>query len=121
MAGRILNRHELGKRTGHAEQTGSDPSPAATAAAPKKRIKKEGPVLCEVKKPRKAKTPPRLRARWGVFDGSMKQVAIFDHNQRAAADEKLAHLLANKNGIHFLQMVKELILEVPSVEAPTHA
>jgi hypothetical protein len=37
-----------------------------------------------------------LRARWGVFDTGMRQVAIFDYNQRAAADKKLAELLAKK-------------------------
>jgi hypothetical protein len=37
----------------------------------------------------------------------MKQVAIFDYNQRAAADEKIADLLAKKKGSYFLQIVKE--------------
>jgi 7-cyano-7-deazaguanine synthase in queuosine biosynthesis len=37
----------------------------------------------------------------------MRQVAVFDYNQRAAAEEKLARLLAAKKGIHFLQIVKE--------------
>jgi hypothetical protein len=45
----------------------------------------------------------------------MKQVAIFDYNQRAAADEKIADLIARKKGIHFLQIVKE---PMPEAEAP---
>src|SRR5205823_4661462 len=61
--------------------------------------------------PRAKKAPPRLRARWGVFDGTMKQVAIFDYNQRPAADEKLAGLLAGKKGPHFLQIVKDTMPE----------
>jgi hypothetical protein len=48
-----------------------------------------------------------MRVRWGVFDGGMKQVAIFDYNRRADADAKLADLLAKKKGLHFLQIVKE--------------
>src|SRR5262249_9380282 len=67
----------------------------------------------KTKKLRKGKAPPRLRARWGVFDAGMKQVAIFDYSQRAAADEKLADLLAQKKGCHFLQVVKEPMPEQP--------
>jgi len=56
-------------------------------------------------------------ARWGVFDASMKQVAIFDYNQKVAADEKLADLLATKKSAHFLQIVKEPMLAPASAEA----
>ena len=57
-------------------------------------------------------------ARWGVFDGGMKQIAIFDYNQRSAADDKLAHLNATKKGPHFLQIVKEPMAEPVPIEAP---
>ncbi len=59
-----------------------------------------------------------MRARWGVFDAGMKQVAIFDYSQRVAADEKLADLLAKKKGMHFLQIVKEPMPELAPAEAP---
>lgn len=58
-----------------------------------------------------------MRARWGIFDATMKQVAIFDYNERAAADTKLADLLARNKGIHFVQIVKELMPEPEPVEA----
>jgi len=49
----------------------------------------------------------------------MKQVALFDYNQRAAADQKVADLVAKKNGIFFLQMVKEPMPEPePDVVVP---
>jgi hypothetical protein len=65
-----------------------------------------------VRKPRKPKAAPRVRARWGVFDSSMKQVAIFDYKDRAAADAKVSELLASKKaGTFFLQMVKEAMPE----------
>ena len=44
-------------------------------------------------------------------------VAIFDYNQRGAADEKLADLLVKKKSIHFLQIVKEPMPEPAPVEA----
>jgi hypothetical protein len=39
----------------------------------------------------------------------MKQVAVFDYNQRAAADEKVAGLNAGKKGTFFLQIVKDAL------------
>jgi hypothetical protein len=137
MAGRTLNRRELRKQADEAEARGSRQEPEAAdeddevedtgeadgdedegpgadtedgaddeAPRPaKKPAKAKAPA--KARKPRKPKAAPRMRARWGVFDASMKQVAVFDYNQRAAADEKAAELAAKKNGTFFLQMVKE--------------
>jgi hypothetical protein len=121
MAGRILNRREMRKQADHAEQTEQAEAavvdPATAVAAPRKRAKAKAPATPRVKKPRAKKLPPRLRARWGVFDSAMKQIAIFDYNQRGAAEEKLADLTARKKGAHFLQIVKEAMPEpIPAVE-----
>ena len=83
----------------------------------KKPAKAKAPAA-KARKPRKPKVAPRMRARWGVFDASMKQVAIFDYNQRAAADEKAAELAAKKNGTFFLQIVKEPMPEPDAEGAP---
>ena len=90
------------------EEAPAKPKPKAKAkAAPKPR------------KPRKPKAPPRLRARWGVFDASMKQVAIFDYKDRAAADANVVELLGDrKTGTFFLQIVKE---PMPEEAAPAPA
>jgi hypothetical protein len=119
MAGRILNRRELRKQADQAEQAATvapDATPDEGPAVKKARAK--APAAAKVRKPRKPKVPPRLRARWGVFDTGMKQVAVFDYNQRAAADEKVAELLAKKKGLHFLQMVKEPMPEPAPAAAP---
>src|SRR5437016_3603504 len=119
MAGRILNRRALREQADQAEQSEalvSDTAPAATPS--KKQPKARAPAAAKVKKVRAKKAPPRMRARWGVFDGGMKQVAIFDYNQRAAADEKLADLNARKKGGHFLQIVKEAMAEPEPVAEP---
>jgi hypothetical protein len=122
MASRILNRRELRKQADLAESQGQpaalEADPGAEAAPPKKRAKAKAAAAPKVKKPRKKKEPLRQRARWGVFDSGMKQVAIFDYNQRAAADQKVADLSAKKSGVFFLQLVKEPIPEVEAVEAP---
>ena len=47
----------------------------------------------------------------------MKQVAVFDYNQRAAAEQKIADLTAKKqNAVYFLQIVKEAMPEPEPVE-----
>jgi hypothetical protein len=94
MAGRIPNRRELRKHADQAEQSEAVASDATPAAVPPEKKAKKAPA--SKRKPRAPKAPPRLRARWGVFDGGMKQVAIFNYDQRAAADAKLADLLAKK-------------------------
>lgn len=118
MAGRTLNRRELRKQ---ADQAESVPARADTEAAPAKApAAKKARKPAVPRKPRvpKVKVPTRMRARWGIFDGGMKQVAVFDYNQRAAADAKLADLLAKAKGAHshFLQIVKEP-MPVPPVAA----
>ena len=104
-----------------AEGPGADTEDGADDEAPrpaKKPAKAKAPAA-KARKPRRPKVAPRMRARWGVFDASMKQVAIFDYNQRAAADEKAAELAAKKNGTFFLQMVKEPMPEPAPGNAPS--
>ena len=115
MARRTLNRHELRKQADQAEQmteTATEADPASPAK--KSRAKSATP---KVKKPRKKKEPPRLCARWGVFDNSMKQVASFAYNQRGDADQKVADLSVKKPGGYFIQIVKEPMPE-PVEAAP---
>lgn len=114
MAGRILNRRELREQADQAERLETAAPDAAAVPAAKKKAKAKAPGAAKVKAPRKKKAPARLRARWGVFDAAMKQVAIFDYNQRAAAEEKVADLLVKKKSPHFLQIVKEPMPEPPA-------
>jgi hypothetical protein len=119
MAGRILNRRALREQADQVVQAEARASDTVPVANPPKKLRKaKAPAAPKVKKARAKAAPPRLRARWGVFDSGMKQVAIFDYNQRAAADEKLADLLAKKKGIHFLQIVKEPMVDPVPAEAP---
>lgn len=108
MAGRILNRRELRKQTDQAEQAEAGVSdPEAAVASPKAAAKRKAAAAPKVRKPRKPKAPPRMRALWCVYDGGMKEVALFDYNQRIAAEVKLAALLGKQKGVYFLQIVKQ--------------
>jgi len=113
MATRTLNRRKL--------REAADAAPPAEAATPvadgpaRKKARAKAPAAPRVRKVRAKKAPPRMFARSGVFDTGMKQVAIFDYNQRSAADEKVADLNARKKAGHFLQIVKEAMPEPPPV------
>ncbi len=108
MAGRILNRRELRRQSDQVEQAESSVSDlAATVALPDGVAKRKSGAAAKVSKPRKPKSPPRMRALWCVYDGGMKEVALFDYNQRAAAEEKLTAMLDKKKGMYFLQIVKQ--------------
>ena len=49
----------------------------------------------------------------------MKQLAIFDYNQRPAAEEKVKELAAKKNGTFFIQMIKEPMPEPAPESGPS--
>jgi hypothetical protein len=102
MASKLRNRRELRQQ--------------ADQAAELEKKAKAPPAKARKARPKKA--PQRMCARWGVFDGGMKRVAIFDYNQRDAAQEKLADLITRKKGVYFLQMVKEPMPEPTPSEAP---
>ena len=51
----------------------------------------------------------RLKAFWGVFNQSLKRIALFEFNERKLADKKAADLTKNGKSPHFVQPVKEVI------------
>src|SRR6516165_8942528 len=68
MASRILNRRELRRQADHADEVEPDDSADGAEQVTKKRkAKVRSPP--KARKPRPKKASPRLRARWGVFDG----------------------------------------------------
>lgn len=107
MASRILNRRELRKQSDQAEQVdASVTDTAATVALPAKAGKRKSAVAA-VRRPRKPKVPPRMKAMWCIYDGGMKEIALFEYNQRATAEARLAVLLGKPKGVYFLQIVKQ--------------
>jgi hypothetical protein len=107
MAGRILNRRELRKQSDQVKLAEAGAADTAAPVALSEEAGKQTPAAAKRRKPRKPKAPPRMRALWCVYDGGMKEVALFDYNQRAAAEAKLAVLLGKHKGPYFLQVVKQ--------------
>jgi hypothetical protein len=106
MARKVLNRKELRAENEAAEKT--------DAKAKKKAVKGEDEAKKKpVKRKSRAKTAKevRLKAFWGVFNQSMKRVALFDYSQRKQADKKAVELSTSAKSPHFVQPVKEVIEE----------
>ena len=72
--------------------------------APKKKKK-------ATKRKKKSDEPIRLRAFWGVFSQTLKQVALFEYHQKKQALDKAATLSKSGKPPHFVKIVKEPIEE----------
>ena len=51
----------------------------------------------------------RLKAYWGVFNQSLKRVALYEYNQKRQADQWSVELTGKSSSPHFVQLVKEVI------------
>ncbi len=103
MARKVVNRKELREEVEAAERAGLDTTvekkkPAAKAPA-KRKSRAKDPV------------DVRMRVFWGVFNQAMKPVAMFDHNQKKAAEKKAAALSQSGKTPHYVQKVKQVIDE----------
>ena len=72
--------------------------------APKKKTKKR-------KTRAKAAADVRQKVFWGVFNHAMKRVALYEFNQRKAAEKRAKELSPEGKPPHFVQKVKEDITE----------
>lgn len=108
MARKVLNRKELREESEAAERSGAK-------AKKKKAVKAAGdaPKKKPAKRKSRAKSAKevRLKAFWGVFNQSMKRVALFEYSQRRQAEKKAAELSTTAKTPHFIQPVKEVIEE----------
>ena len=97
MARKIVNRKELRRENDAAEKAGEGKPAKKTPVKRKSRVKVPKDV--------------RLKAFWGVFNQSLKRVALFEYSERKQADKKAAELSTNQKTPHFVQPVKEAITE----------
>ena len=104
MARKVISRKELRAEVEAAEEAGlTKPKKSAKAETGKPRAlrKSRKKVVAEV----------RLKAFWGVFNQSLKRVALFEYSQRKLADKKATEMTEKQNSPHFVQPVKEVIEE----------
>ena len=64
-----------------------------------------------VKRKSRAKTAKviRLKAFWGVFNQTLKRVALFEYPERKKAEKMAAELTAGGKSPHFVQLVKDVV------------
>ncbi len=55
----------------------------------------------------------RLKAFWGVFNQSLKRVALFEYHDKDAAQKKAEELSTSAKTPHFVRPVKEEIEDTP--------
>jgi hypothetical protein len=99
MARKVVDRRALREEAEAAEKAGVTPpkkKKAARKSAPRKTRKKEPAEV-------------RIKLFWGVFNQSLKRVALFEFNQRKQADKKAQELSQGGKSPHFVQKVKEVI------------
>ena len=99
MARKTLNRRQLREEVEAADK--------AEALAPKPEKKKPAPRKSRAKTVK----PVRLKAFWGVFNQTLRRVAVFEYSQRKQAEKKAEELTASQKTPHFVQLVKEVIEE----------
>ena len=73
----------------------------------------DAPVKKKKKSKRKKKAPVEIRMKvfWGVFNHAMKRVALYEYNQRKAADKRAKELTDSGKPPHFVMKVKEQVEE----------
>ncbi len=106
MARKLLNRKDLRAEAEAVEKLSADEKKGAKKTAKKKAVKK-----ATRRRTKKAPVEVRLKAYWGVFNQSLKRVALFEYSQRKQADKKAGELSTKSKHPHFVQQVKEVIEE----------
>jgi hypothetical protein len=106
MARKVLNRKELRAEAEAAEEL-------EEREAPKKKARAATGTKTPAKRKSRSKTAKevRLKAFWGVFNQSMKRVALFEYSERKQADQKAAELSTSQKTPHFVQLEKVPITE----------
>ncbi len=56
-------------------------------------------------------TAVRRKAYWGVFNQTLKRVALFPYHQRQQAQQYAEQLMQDQGGMYFVRPVREEVVE----------
>jgi len=103
MARKVVSRKEKRAEVEAAEK--------AEKKAPK--AKKEAAAKAAPKRKSRAKTAKdiRLKAFWGVFNQTLKRIALFEYSEKKKAEKMADELTAGGKSPHFVQLVKDVVQE----------
>ena len=96
MARKVVNRKELRAEAEAAEKAGST-------------VKKKKAAKRTTRT--KAVADVRMKLFWGVFNQSLKRVALYEFSQKKEAEKKAEELSKSGKSPHFVQRVKEVVDE----------
>ena len=101
MARKVISRKAKRAEVEAAEKSDSGKgTKTATKKAPVKRASRA-----------KSAKVVRLKAFWGVFNQTLKRIALFEYSERKKADKMAAELTAGGKSPHFVQLVKDVVQE----------
>src|SRR5205814_7204789 len=83
----------------------------------KKKAKPKPPPKPKAKPRSRVVKAVRMRVLWGVFNNSHQMVASYPYPKRHDADAHAARLMTDKKQTHFVQPVKEPIVEEKEPDA----
>ena len=98
MAAKIVRRKDKRAEVEAAEKK-AKAAPKKAAATKKEPAKRKSRA--------KSAKEVRLKAFWGVFNQSLKRVALYEFSEKKEADKKAKDLTASGKSPHFVQPVKE--------------
>lgn len=117
----LKSLHAMAKKKAATKKTASAKKTTKAAAAKKNKAADTDADGEEAapKKKKKAKRKSRAKAAvvirkklfWGVFNHAMKRVALYEFNQRKAAEKRAKELSPEGKPPHFVQKVKEEVTE----------
>jgi len=107
MARKTVSRMDKRREAEAAEK--SDAGKTATKKKPAKKAAK--PAKRKSRSKKKSDVPVRLKAFWGVYNQSLKQVARFEYHERKQALKKAEDMSTSQKTPHFVRPVKEEIVE----------
>ena len=113
MARKVVSRRALREEADAAEAAEKSSAATKKKATKKKAAKKATKKKAAKKTTTRSRTAKvvRLKALWGVFNQSMRRVAVFEYNEKRKADKMAAELTEKAKAPHFVQCVKEAIEE----------
>ena len=102
MARKVVNRKKLREE--------AESVAAAEKTAKKKKTAKKTTVKRKTRA-KKSAADERKKIFWGIFSQSLKRVSLYEFHQKKQADKKAVDLSKGGKTPHFVQKVKEVIVE----------
>ena len=109
-ASKVKKKKAASAKTAATKKAGAKKTATKKTATKKKETKKaEKKPKAKRASRKKVVAEVRLKAYWGVFNQSLKRVALYEYNQKRQADKRAVELTGKSSSPHFVQLVKEVI------------